>query len=135
MAISIAVSASSIVAGIRSRMSESAAVPCTNERAEVAPHRAGNEAPVLRPERLVETQRGDRPLAVDLVRLRADQDVDRIADRVDADENEHGHREQHNDALKTAANDENEHPDFTLAASRARGATALSAMARSGMPG
>ena len=109
IAISIAVSASSIVAGIRSRMSPSADVLCTNERPRSPCATPCEEAPVLRPQRLVEAERRDRALAVDLVGLRADQDVDRVADRVDADEDQQRHHEQHDDALQTAADDEDEH--------------------------
>jgi len=38
--------------------------------------------------------------------VRADQDGDGVADRVDADEHQHRHDEQYEDALQAAADDE-----------------------------
>ena len=108
-AISIAAIASSIVAGMRSRMRPSADVACTNERPRSPVQRALEEHEVLLPQRLVEAERRDRALAVDLVGLRVDQDVDRVADRVDADEHEQRHHEEHDDALHAAADDVDEH--------------------------
>jgi hypothetical protein len=112
IAISIAAIASSSVAGIRSRISDSAGVLCTNERPEIAAHRPAQEAQVLLGQRLVEAECGNRLLAVDLIRLRVDQDVDRVADRVHADEDEQRHREEHDDALQAAADDEDEHGTY-----------------------
>ena len=79
---------------------------------EIAVKRAAQERDVLLPQRLVEPERRDRVLALDLVGLRVDQDVDRVADRVDADEHEQRHHEQHDDALQAAADDVDEHRGY-----------------------
>ncbi len=71
--------------------------------------RAGQEFSVLRPEWLVEAQCRDRVFALDLVGERIDQDIDRIADRVDADEDEYRHHEHHQQGLQAAAYDVDEH--------------------------
>ncbi len=67
-----------------------------NERAaEVAVQRAEQKFTVLRPKRLIEPQRDDRVLALILVGLRVDENVDRIPDRVHADKHQHRHHEHH----------------------------------------
>ena len=48
-------------------------------------------------------------LALDLVGERIDQDIDRVADRVDTDENEYRHHEHHQQGLQAAAYDVDEH--------------------------
>ena len=108
-AITIAVSASSIVAGMRSRMSCTAGTLDDERLAEVAGEGAGEEGPVLPPQRLVETQRGRRARDLGLVGLRIDQDVDRVADRVDAGEHQRRHHEQHQHALEEPAQEEGQH--------------------------
>ena len=77
--------------------------------AEIAGERRLDEQPELHPERLVEAEPPDRALALDLVGVGADQDVDRIADRVDADEHQHRHHGDHQQALPEAAEQKGEH--------------------------
>jgi hypothetical protein len=48
-------------------------------------------------------------LALDLVGERIDQDIDRVADRVNADEDEYRHHEHHQQGLQAAAYDVDEH--------------------------
>ena len=61
--------------------------------AEVALQRLAEEDQVLLPERQVEAERLDRALALDLVGIGADQDLHRVADGVDADEDDDRHRQ------------------------------------------
>src|SRR5579862_8423788 len=67
------------------------------------------ELPILRPHRLVESERHGRARDFGLVGLRIDQDVDRIADREHADEYQHRHDEQCDYTLQDPADDEYEH--------------------------
>ena len=60
-------------------------------RAEVAPERRFEKERKLYPERPIETEPHDRLLAFDLVGLRADQNIDRIAERVYADKHQGRH--------------------------------------------
>jgi hypothetical protein len=70
------------------------------ERAsEVAGERRFDEHKELQPQRLVEAEPRDRLRPFDFVGLRADQDVDRVADRIDADEHQRRHRRDDEQAL------------------------------------
>ena len=60
--------------------------------AEIAVQRVVDEQQVLLPQRLIEPERRDDARAFGLVRLGRDQDIDRIADHVHADEHDHRHR-------------------------------------------
>src|SRR6185369_11993615 len=60
-------------------------------------------------QRLVEAKRRDGALAIFLVRLRVDQDVDRVADGIDADEHQQRHDQQDDDALEATPYDKNQH--------------------------
>ena len=77
--------------------------------AEIAGERRLDEQPELHPQRLVEAEPLDRPLALDLVGVGADQDVDRIAERVDADEHQRRHHDDHEQALAETAEQECQH--------------------------
>jgi hypothetical protein len=60
-------------------------------------------------DRQVQPQRLDGIAKALLVAVRIDQDIDRIADDVDAEEHEHRHREHDDAALQDAADDEDRH--------------------------
>ncbi len=77
--------------------------------AEIAVQRVAQEDPVLFPEGLVEPERRDGALDVLLVGLRIDQDIDRVADGEDAQENQKRHDKEHDYALHQAPNNENQH--------------------------
>jgi hypothetical protein len=77
--------------------------------AEIARKRRLDEQPELHPHRLVEAEPLDRPLALDLIGVGADQDVDRIAERVDADEHQRRHHDDHEQALAETAEQECQH--------------------------
>ncbi len=61
------------------------------------------------PERLIEAERGDHPCALDLIGVGADQDIDRIADCVNAEEHQQRHDQQDADALEKTTNNEYQH--------------------------
>ena len=67
--------------------------------AEIAGERGFHEQAELHPQWPVEAEPLDRLLALDLVRLGIDQDVDRIAERVDADEHQRRHHGDDQQAL------------------------------------
>src|SRR3546814_14566388 len=71
--------------------------------AQVALHGVGDEDEELLPQRLVEAEAGDRRCPLVLVGLWIDQDVDRVADGVDADEHQHCHYGNDEEALTEAA--------------------------------
>ncbi len=71
--------------------------------AQVAVQRAVQETEVLAPQRLVQPERGDDARAVDLVHVLANQDVDRIADGMQAGEDDHRHHQHHRRRLQQAA--------------------------------
>ena len=71
--------------------------------AEVALQRAAHEVEVLLPDRAIEAQRADRRLDVALVHLRIDQQPDRIADHVHAEEHDHRHDDDDHRSLHQAA--------------------------------
>ena len=71
--------------------------------AQIAVQRAVQEGEVLLPQRLVETQLGNDAGAVDLVYVLADQNVDRVADGVQADEDDHRHHQHDQQRLADAA--------------------------------
>ena len=108
--ISTAVTASSSVAGMRSRISRSAGSlntkrACRGRRAARRRGTAGT-APTAAGRGPAPRWRARAPPG----RPRADQDVDRIADRVDADEDEHRHRRAARRALCISRRiDEDEH--------------------------
>jgi hypothetical protein len=77
--------------------------------AEVAVRCPGQKGDILDPQGLVQAQRGDRALALELVGLRIDEDVDRVADRIDADEHQQRHHDQDQHGLQAAADDVDEH--------------------------
>ena len=54
-------------------------------------------------------ERRDGARALDLVGIGAHEDVDRVADEIDADEDEQRHREQHRDRLQQAPDDVGRH--------------------------
>ena len=60
---------------------------------------AAEEGQVLLPERPVEPVMGDRLQAQFLADIGADQHVDRVADRVDPDEDQHRHDEHDDEGL------------------------------------
>ena len=67
------------------------------------------EAQVLHRQRLVETECCNGALAILLIGLRIDEDVDRVADGIDADEHQQRHDKQDDDALEASPDDENQH--------------------------
>ena len=71
--------------------------------AQIAGQRTKREAAVLRPNRFIEPQRHNRTLALRLIGLTADEDVNRVADQIYADEHQHAHDEQHEQRLSQAA--------------------------------
>jgi hypothetical protein len=77
--------------------------------AEIAVQRRRDEPPELHPQRPVQPEPRDRLGALDLVGLGADQDIDRIAERVDAEENQHRHGGDDEQTLRDAAEQEGEH--------------------------
>ena len=77
--------------------------------AEVALRDIAEERQVLAPQRLVEAILPDQVLADLLRRAGIDHNVDRIADRIDADEDDHRHDEHHHDGLHQSADDESQH--------------------------
>ena len=84
--------------------------------AQVAVQRAVQEAQVLLPQRLVQAQLGDDAGAVHLVHVLADQDVHRIADGVQADEDDQRHQEHHHRGLRDAAQQPAGHLAVSVAA-------------------
>ena len=91
--------ASSSVAGMRLRIRSIAGTPCTNELP-----RSPVSAEVRKIQNCIQNgwsrpSRRDRLLALELVGLGADQDVDRIAERVDADEHQRRHHDDDEQAL------------------------------------
>ena len=101
--------ASSSVAGMRLRIRSIAGTPCTKERPRSPVSADFTNRPELHPQRLVEAEPFDRLLALDLVGLGADQDVDRIAERVDADEHQRRHHGDDQQALPEPPEQEGEH--------------------------
>ena len=86
--------------------------------AEVAGEDVAEEADVLLIERPVEAVGPDRGGADFLGGVRRDEDVDRVADGVDADEHQRGHHQHDEEGLENALDDEAEHqepvgPDMT----------------------
>ncbi len=67
--------------------------------AEIAGERGLHEQAELHPQRPIEAEPLDRLLALDLVRLGVDQDVDRVAECVDADEHQGRHHGDDQQAL------------------------------------
>ena len=76
---------------MRCRITFSAGSPKMKERPRSPLQRAAHEVEVLLPDRPVEAQRADGRLDVLLVHLRIDQQPDRIADHVHAEEHDHRH--------------------------------------------
>ena len=68
-----------------------------------------DERAVLLDERPVEAKRTNRLLSLGGCRIGRDQDVDRIADGVDAGKDDHRRHEQDEQALGEAADDEDGH--------------------------
>ena len=56
---------------------------------EIAVHRVVDKQQILLPQRLIQPKRRDDARAFCLVRLGRDQDIDRIADHMHADEHDH----------------------------------------------
>jgi hypothetical protein len=76
---------------------------------KIALQKPSREDQVLLPEWPVEAVAGDGLGANPLVRVGRQQDVDRIADRVDADEDQDRHGDHDDDGLEQALDDEAEH--------------------------
>ena len=74
--------------------------------AEVALGDALEEQQVLLPDRLVEAELADDAGALGLVGLGAHQDLDRVADDVDAEEDDHRHDRNHQAGLHQASDEE-----------------------------
>ncbi len=77
--------------------------------AEVAADQSAEEDAVLLPQRQVETVGADRLLADLLRHVGRDHHVDRVADRVDADEHQRRDDQHHDRCLQQALDDESEH--------------------------
>ena len=111
IAMTIAANASSSVAGMRWMITFSALSP----KMKLLPRSPFNapidEVRVLLPDRPVEAERADGGLDVLLVGLRVDQQIDRIADDVDAEEHDHRHDDDDERALHQPAQDEGGHDD------------------------
>ena len=102
----VAPKASSSVAGMRCRISFSAGSLKTKERPRSPRSALPRKTQVLLPQRQVEAERGDGPRPLDLVGLGADQDLDRVADGVDAQEDQQRHHQHHGRRLEQPAEQE-----------------------------
>ena len=94
-----AASVSSSVAGSRDRISSSTGMPKTKERPKSPWQDAAEKGEILLVERPVEPVAGDRVEPDLLGDVGADQHVDRVADRVDAGEDQRRHDEHHRQRL------------------------------------
>ena len=83
--------------------------PVHEGRAEIAGERGRYEQRKLHPQRTVEAEPLDGLLALELISLGADQDVDRIAKRIDADEHQGGHYGHDEEPLPEPPDQEREH--------------------------
>ena len=81
--------------------------------AQIALRSALEEQQILLPDRPVEPETADRRFDVCLVGIRADEHIDRIANDVHAEEDNHRHEKHDKERLHQPADDENRHEVFS----------------------
>src|SRR5690606_10386042 len=88
--------------------------------AQIAAYRVRDKGDVLPPQGLIETQCAHGGFDVALVGLRADEDLDRVADGVDADEQQQRHDEEHQQRLQPASREKTDHGVVSGCTSKAK---------------
>ena len=106
---STAVTASSIVAGMRCAISRSAGSLNTKLRPRSPCSASHRKYAYCRHSGLIQADAGDDARAFGLVGLGRDQDVHRVADHVHADEHDHRHRQDDETGLEQPADDPGDH--------------------------